>query len=185
MSVKNMYSALDHKDIESELSYAYLHAVASKIGVGCHISNRHEDNRGIDTQLTCWQKFDGCYKEEIDLKIQLKATIKVPTEKSSHFSYFFDGVKQYDFLREKTRNQHRILIVLFLPESKNQWLNVTQEELILKKCAYWVSLRGASESQNATGQTIYLPKEQILTPDSLLGVFEKIALNQSLDYVKP
>jgi hypothetical protein len=48
-----------------------------------------------------------------------------------------------------------------------------------------LTLLEASESQNATGQTIYLPKEQILTPDSLLGVFEKIALNQSLDYVKP
>jgi hypothetical protein len=182
---ENMYSPLGTKDIESELSYAYLHAVASKIGVGCHISTRHEDNRGIDTQLTCWQKFDGCYREEIDLKIQLKATIKQPADSSSHFSYFFDGVKQYDFLREKTQNQHRILIVLFLPSDSIQWLNVTSEELILKKCAYWVSLKGAPESQNSTGQTIYLPKEQILTPDNLLGIFEKIALNKSLDYVTP
>lgn len=35
-------------DIEAELSYAYLHAVASKAAVCCKAGNRHDDNAGID-----------------------------------------------------------------------------------------------------------------------------------------
>lgn len=180
-----MYNPLDPKDIESELSYAYLHAVASKIGVGCKISTRHEDNRGIDAQLTCWEKFGDSYIEEIDLKVQLKATKQIPSETDSHFSYFFKGIKQYDFLREKPKRNHRFLIVLFLPEDASEWLNVNSEQLILKKCAYWVSLRGAEDSTNESGQTIYLPKKQMLTPDNLLSIFEKISRNESWDYVTP
>jgi hypothetical protein len=175
---------LDPKDIESELSYAYLHAVASKVGVGCQISTRHEDNRGIDAQLTCWEQFDEGYKEEIDLKIQLKATIQEPSQTNTHFSYFFKGAKQYDFLREETRTQHRLLIVLFLPKNTEEWLNVQPERLILKNCAYWVSLRGA-ESGNSSGQTVYLPKEQLFTPESLLAIFAKLAKNQHLNYLQP
>lgn len=180
-----MNNPLDAKDIESELSYAYLHAVASKAGVGCKISNRHEDNRGVDVQLTCWEKFEGCYREEIDLKIQLKATIQEPAQSDTHFSYFFKGAKQYDILREETQNQHRFLVVLFLPVNSEEWLNVNSEQLILKNCAYWVSLRGAEMSSNVTGQTVYLPKNQLFTPENLLGIFEKLAKNEHLNYITP
>lgn len=180
-----MYSPLDNKDIESELSYAYLHAVASAIGVNCVCKNRHADNRGIDADLTCWQHFDDSYKEEIDLKIQLKATIKKPSESGAHFSYFFNGAKQYDFLRKETIGQHRLLVVLFLPSNQAEWLNVNPEQLILKNAAYWVSLRGAEASSNDTGKTVYLPKEQVLTPNNLLAIFEKLSKNEPLNYLMP
>jgi hypothetical protein len=176
---------LDPKDIESELSYAYLHAVASKAGIGCKMSPRYEDNRGIDVQLTCYEQFPDCYKEEIDLKIQLKATIQEPSQTDTHFAYFFKGAKQYDLLREETQHIHRLLIVLFLPTNSEEWLNVQPEQLVLKNCAYWVSLRGAEISGNTTGQTVYLPKEQLLTPENLLAIFAKLAKNEHLNYLQP
>ncbi len=179
-----MYSPLNNKDIESELSYAYLHAVASVKGINCEQSNRHADNRCVDATLTCWQDFENSYREEIDLKIQLKATIREPSNTESHFSYFFKGVKQYDFLREETKSQHRLLVVLFLPSNQDDWLKVSPAELILKNCAYWVSLRGADASSNATGTTVYLPKEQVLAPDNLLSVFEKLSKNEPLNYLE-
>jgi hypothetical protein len=182
-----MNNPLDPKDIESELSYAYLHAVASAAGVNCGGANRHTDNRGIDATLTCYEKFadSDSWKEEIDLKIQLKATIKNIPETGTHFSYFFTGVKQYDFLREETRSQHRLLIVLFLPPNRHEWLNVSTEELVLRNCAYWVSLRSADVSSNTTGTTVYIPKEQVLTPDNLLDIFKKLSKNEPLAYQIP
>jgi hypothetical protein len=66
---------LSPNDIESELSYAYLHAVAAKAGVGCKVGSRHDDNAGIDAELTGWGPFPGGgYREEIDIKVQIKAT---------------------------------------------------------------------------------------------------------------
>lgn len=180
---------LDPKDIESELSYAYLHAVVSKVGIGCEIATRHEDNRGIDVKLTCWEQFQDSYKEEIDLKVQLKATIKEPSQTDTHFSYFFHfhngSSKPYDLLCEETKHINRLLIVLFLPTNAEEWLNVHPEQLILKKCAYWVSLRGAEMSSNKSGQTVYLPKEQLLTPENLRDVFVKLAKNEHLNYLQP
>jgi len=180
-----MYSPLDNKDIESELSHAYLHAVASAVGVTCDHTNRHVDNRGIDATLTCWEHFKDSYKEDVDLKVQLKATIKETSNTESHFSYFFKGVKQYDFLREETKCQHRLLVVLFLPSNQKEWLNVNPEQLILKNAAYWVSLRGAEASSNRTGTTVYLPKDQVLTPDNLLAIFGKLSKNEPLNYLPP
>ena len=44
----HIMQALSPPNIESELSYAYLHAVASKAGMACNAGSRHEDNNGID-----------------------------------------------------------------------------------------------------------------------------------------
>jgi Domain of unknown function (DUF4365) len=180
-----MYSPLSNNDIESELSYAYLHAVASSVGINCRVENRHGDNRCVDVVLTCYEKFEGSYREEFDLKIQLKATVATPTETESYFSYFFKGIKQYDFLREETKNQHRILVVLFLPEERKEWLKVSPDQLILKNCAYWLSLRGADACANSSGTTVYLPSEQALSPQNLLTIFERLSKNEPLNYVSP
>jgi len=61
-------------DIEAELSYAYLHAVAAHAGVACRPGDRHEDGRGIDAQLTAWGNWPDSYRTEVNLKVQLKAT---------------------------------------------------------------------------------------------------------------
>lgn len=136
---------LSYNDIESELSYAYLHAVASKIGASCVISNRHEGNHGVDAKITAWGPFNnGGILEEIDIKIQLKATRLTPKITNNHFSYILKGINQYNDLRCEAKAVPRLLVVMFLPDSPDEWLKISSEELILRKCAYWVSLRGAS-----------------------------------------
>jgi hypothetical protein len=176
-------SGLSLLNIESELSYAYLHAVASKAGMSCKIANRHEDNAGIDAQITAWGPFPaGGWQTEVDLKIQLKATIAKPADDGTFFSYFLQGVRRYDFLREETRGIHRVLIVLFLPVEHSDWLSHSAEELALRRCAYWVSLRGAPETTNSRGQTIKIPKKQVLTPDALLELMAGISRNRPPAY---
>jgi hypothetical protein len=148
-------------NIESELSYAYLHAVASKAGMACAVSSRHEDNNGVDANLIAWAPFvNGGYLTEIDIKVQLKATIDVPGDDGTHLSYFLKGVKRYDDLRAETVDVCRILVVLFLPADDTEWLAHSLDELTLRKCAYWVSLRSAPATTNDSGVTIKLPKQQ-------------------------
>lgn len=48
---------LPGNEIESELSYAYLHAVAAKAGMGCEVSGRHSDKQGIDATVTASGNF--------------------------------------------------------------------------------------------------------------------------------
>ena len=42
---------LSQFNIESELSYAYLHAVASRAGFSCTHADRHLDSAGVDAQI--------------------------------------------------------------------------------------------------------------------------------------
>ena len=44
---------LSEKEIESELSYAYLHAVASRAGFACEYAGRHSDRAGNRCAHSC------------------------------------------------------------------------------------------------------------------------------------
>lgn len=160
--------ALSPPNIESELSYAYLHAVASHAGVACSVGSRHEDNNGIDATLTAWGPFaNGGYLTEVTIKVQLKATIAVPADDGIAFSYFLNGVNRYDDLRTETVSSARILIVLFLPADAQEWLNHSADQLALRRCAYWQSLRGAPQTSNRSGATVKLPKNQMFNAQAL------------------
>lgn len=167
-------------DIEAELSYAYLHAVASHAGAACRSAVRLEDNNGIDATLTAWAPFEnGGYLQEVDLKVQLKATVHTPTENETHLSYFLaesnKALPRYNDLRQVTVSVPRILVVLFLPGNYPEWLSHSTDALILKRCAYWVSLRGAPNADNETGVTIKLPKIQAFSPENLRALFSKLS----------
>ena len=174
---------LSTNNIEAELSYAYLHAVASKAGVGCKLGSRHDDNAGIDAELTAWGPFpNGGYRTEVDIKIQLKATTKEPVAQGDYWPYYLNGISRYDDLRKETFATPRLLVVLFLPKNEMDWMALDDEALILRKCAYWVSLKGAKPSSNATAQMIYLPKSQRFDPDGLLGLMAQLSHNKVPTY---
>lgn len=176
-------SPLSLENIESELSYAYLHAIASKAGVACKVAGRHEDNAGVDASLVGWGPFpDGGWRHEVDLKIQLKATIKQPSTVEDSLSYSLSGIARYDDLRSEALATPRILVVLFLPEEAENWIIHTEDALSLRKCAFWVSLRGAKPSENKTAQTIYLPKTQRFDVDGLTSLMAALSRNEIPTY---
>ena len=177
--------ALSPPNIESELSYAYLHAVASHVGMSCHSANRHADNNGVDATVTAWGPFSGGgYLTEVDVKIQLKATISVPADDGANLSYFLQGTARYDDLRTETLQVPRLLVVLFLPKDSKEWLDHTVDQLMLRKCAYWRSLRGAPSVSTGTGTTVKLPKDQMFTPEGLLQLVTFFSWGKPLPYVE-
>ncbi len=167
--------ALTPPDIESELSYAYLHAIASRAGMSCRVSNRHEDNRGIDAQLTAWlpNRADDALCE-VDIKVQLKATIAEPADHGDHYTYRLRGVNRYNDLRSEAVSVFRILVVLFLPRDAAEWLHHSNEQLVLRRCAYWQSLRGAPAIQDDSA-LIQLPKTQVLSPDGIKRLVDRLS----------
>jgi len=166
---KKLIKIMIQQNIESELSYAYLHAIAGKAGMSCSIGTRHDDGEGVDAIVNYRGKLDHSYLTHIQLNIQLKATIKKPIiNENNTFSYFFQGIKRYDKLRTEDSQIYKLLVVLFLPENQDEWLKCTPDELVLKNAAYWVNLYGAPQTTNDTGITIQIPKEHLLTPDGLI-----------------
>ena len=176
-------NSLTSQHIESELSYAYLHAVASQAGVACEVAGRHEDNAGVDARLVGWGPFkNGGYRNEVDIKVQLKATVKPPAMIDDAYAYSLAGISRYDDLRSETVSTPRILIVLFLPTSSSEWITHTEDALSLHKCAYWVSLRKAPASANKHAHTVYLPKSQRFDAAGLTALMSSISRNTIPEY---
>lgn len=82
------------------------------------------------------------------------------------------NVRNYNLLRLPTQTP-RILVVLALPGKQIDWLSVTSEALMLRHCAYWVSLRGQPETENAAATTISIPEVQQFDPEALRMLMEK------------
>jgi hypothetical protein len=83
------------------------------------------------------------------------------------------SLKNYNELRV---NSHvpRILVVVLIPENLSHWVVQSEAELSIRHCAYWVSLRGMPETQNATTVTIELPRSNQFTVEALSTMIQRI-----------
>lgn len=132
---------------KEEFSYAYISAVASTAGYSFQIAPRPLDMVGVDVTIT-GLVFPGS-RRRTRLDLQLKCTsqdildnenIKFPLE-----------IKNYNELINSNPNDDPLLLVVVLvPEKVEDWLRQSETELCLRRCAYWVSLRGQPESTNST-----------------------------------
>jgi hypothetical protein len=177
--------SLTSQNIESELSYAFLHAIAGKAGMSCKMGDRHDDSHGVDAEINFRGVTEHPYIKHVQLNVQLKATVNNPGNDPDFVSYFFQGIQRYNKLRLNDSVCYKILVILFLPADPESWVNCSEDELILKNCAYWVNLYGAEETSNMTGQTIYLPKNQLLTPVELIRLANMAANKNVPTYKKP
>lgn len=133
-----------------------------------------------------WAPFeDGGYLKNASLNIQLKATKQPMKLIDGHYSYSLQGIQRYNALREDTHHVGRILVVMQLPEQEADWFESSEEELSLRKCSYWVSLRGAPETTNQTAQTVYIPKSQVFNPEALRKIGATISRLQFPSYSLP
>jgi len=176
---------MSQQERESELSYAYLHAVCAAAGVGVQNASRQLDNAGIDATLHLRHDFGTpAVLTDLTIHIQLKATVADPNpDPDGRMRYDLRDVDEYERLRVAASTNHRLLAVLYLPGDKSKWLRVDPEHLAMERAAYWISLVGAPPTTNRTSQRIFLPKDNLLTPDGLIDLFRRVAEEQDLTYV--
>lgn len=120
------------------LQVAYLHAVAA--AAGCSLSQPFPDN-GIDWHVSHGSRTH-LVDDEVTVKIQLKATQQIaPAPTAPWFGFTLDN----DHLRKLARDRvavPKILVVMLLPRSVEQWLSARPDALELRHCCYWVNLAG-------------------------------------------
>lgn len=69
----------------------------------------------------------------------------------------------------------RLLVVVTLPNEPEEWLSFSPEQLVLKRCAYWLNLFGRSPTQNKSGETVQLLRAQTFDPGTLSDLMRKAA----------
>ena len=150
-------------DIKSALSIAYVQAVAARAGYTCG-EPPGPDRDSIDLQIAD----GGLMRPKIDL--QLKATAGLKTSENG-FSYELI-IKNYNDLRTDTQTP-RILVILDLPDDEDEWLKISDQELIMRKAAYWISLKGQPDSENSSSITIKISKDNLFDVDALKTLMEQ------------
>ncbi len=101
--------------------------------------------------------------------IQLKATASAKWTDDN--LVFVLPRKNYDDLRAD-RISPAILIVMELPLAEKDWLSCSEDRLVLRRSAWWMSLRGFPET-DTNSKTVHVPKSQMFTPESLVVMMEK------------
>lgn len=174
--------SIQKQDVESELSYAYLHAVAAKAGFACQVTDRLSDNHGIDATVRVLEKMTpDSALTDFTIDIQLKATIQDLTEIDEKFSFSIP-VDQYDKLRSLSAANQKLLLVFRLPRDANDWVTLSEDQLLLKRCAYWVSLRGAPEVTGQESTTVRVPRQNVFSPDAFREIAKARSLEEYLHY---
>ena len=68
-----------------------------------------------------------------------------------------------------------ILGLLILPEDKEQWINWTQEELLIRGCMYWADFSLEAELSNKETVNVTISKKHVINAESLQKILERIA----------
>ena len=147
---------------KAELSFAYLAALSVFAGYTCQ-RGPEPDLDSIDATIRSGDSM----RSQFD--IQLKST-SVP-ERRPDGLHFRLHRKNYNDLTLK-RQSPLILVVLELPVEEKEWLECTAEHLLVRRCAWWMSLRGRSPI--ATGsKVVVIPHAQRLHETSLEQLMDR------------
>lgn len=148
--------------IQEQLSLAYVRAVVFRAGWTLSVPLV---DRGIDGTLEA--PIRGMNKVDF----QLKATT-VYTIQGRDIAYDL-RVENYNQL-VAADGVPMILILFLMPDDPGQWLSHAEDELCLRKCAYWVDLMGLTRSSNASTHRVHIPLANPFHPDDLQGMFDQV-----------
>ncbi len=130
--------------------------------------------------------------DEVTIKVQLKATYQLApnpparrppppsTERGAppprHTGRFFSFTLDNDHLAKLARTPvsvHKILVVMIVPRSQDQWLRAGHDRLDLRHCCYWTNLAG----HPITGRrrtTVRIPTARIFDDRALCEIMTRV-----------
>lgn len=153
-------------------SYAYIHAVASAAGYSSEVT-KERDRYGIDLTIA---GEEGDFFPQLDVQAKC-ISMDVPNDQFVRYPL---KLKNYNDLRTEKITAPRILVVVLVPEKIEDWLHQSEQEMCMKYCAYWKSLRGERETKNTTSVTVSLPRTNLFSVDALKSLMQRIAAGETL-----
>ncbi len=171
---------LTKQHVEEDLSRAYVQAVAARAGVILRLGDRSHDYT-IDGTFSQISYIHGRRHESgFHLDFQLKATKNLIIA-DGLVKHDLD-VETYNYLVSRCKTPGTtplVLIVFSLPNDENAWLSLSEEELILRHCCYWISLDGTF-SLNRYSRRIEILQQNLLTPETVIDLLRKVAEGKEL-----
>jgi hypothetical protein len=163
---------LPRSHIQERLSEAYVRAVLARTDFSLQWNKERE--YGVDFKIQRIVKLRNGKLTESgpSLECQLKASTACKI-KDKQVVYDME-VTDYNKL---VSVDDRLLILYHMPANINYWIQVTEEKLILQKCCYWAHIKGPW-SDNISQQRVFIPNDQLFTPDSIDTLLCKLRLGE-------
>jgi hypothetical protein len=159
-------------DQKQQFSFAYARAVAAAAKVA--VNEPSVDDDSVD--LSFRKRGGGGTVRSPQLDAQLKCTESANIH-PGHIAYPLK-LKNYDELRPTNLLVPRILIVVTVPDDLTDWLKHSEDELAMRKCGYWLSLRGMAATTNQTNVTVHLPRANVFSVAQLIQMMQRIGNRQ-------
>ncbi len=159
---------MDISQQKEQFSNTYVRAIVSVAGYSTYRPEVDDDS--VDIGIAARGGKGAIISPRIEL--QLKCTARdILYDSSIRYPL---KLKNYNDLRVNALVP-RILVVVLVPENLAEWLQQTEEELCLRYCAYWISLREMSAIENKTNVTIEIPRSNQFTIEQLQSIIQRIS----------
>jgi Domain of unknown function (DUF4365) len=155
---------------QEALSRAYVQAVAAQAGFG---HTPRQTDYGIDLSLyeIIWRG-RRCFESGIILDVQVKSTTRA-AKKTTVIGYDLD-VKSFDDLRYPGARNPRLLVVVVFPRETARWLSQSEDELVIRHCAYWVTLEGSGPTTRRRSVRVRIPRTNVFSVAGLQALMGRI-----------
>jgi hypothetical protein len=153
---------------KQEFSKAYVKAVAAAAGYATYEPTVDDDS--VDLGLAARGGNGTVRSPRLDL--QLKCTARdIVRDTTVNFPLL---IKNYDELRPEDFMVPRVLVVVVVPDNLPDWIHHSEQELLLRHCGYWYSLRGMQPTENVGNVTVNIPRIQLLDVAGLSDIMHRI-----------
>lgn len=159
----------DLTDLQAAFSHAYIRAIAHAAGYFVEEPGRGSDGDGIDLMIL--DRGPGGVVRSPRLDIQAKSTVSPVLEDPFPYDLV---VKNYNELCASNYQIPRILVVVAVPRDAIDWVHATEQELTLRYCGYWLSLRGEKETTNTSTVRVRMPRSQPFHAAELQSLMQRI-----------
>ncbi|MEY3212505.1 MAG: hypothetical protein RIT28_2986 [Pseudomonadota bacterium] len=155
---------------QGELGIAYVRAVASAAEVFVEDGGRFADLDGVDLSLFTRDAIGVVGSRR--LHVQVKTWTGSPEGDTIPYDL---KRKSYNDLRIAAPQVPRLLVLVLVPPDPSEWVTHTNEALLLRRCGYWLSLRGAPPTPNDAQVRVSVPRAQVFDVPTLRGLMAQLA----------
>lgn len=157
-----------HRSAQMEqFSLAYVRAVAAASGYTLYKPEVDDDS--VDLVVTASGDTGLRRRPRVELQVKCTAADLI----SNGVIKFPLRIKNYDDLRGEDLILPRLLVVVLVPRDVADWLEQSESQLVMRRCAYWASVRGLPETENAETVTVDVPRHQVFSMEELSGIMRE------------
>jgi len=157
----------NHK--KEQFANAYVRAVAAVSGYTCY--KPEPDTDSVDWGIAAIGGNGTRRSPRLELQLKCTAHGSFGDDNCLHYPL---KLKNYNDLRPSNLMVPRLLVVVTIPEDISDWLVQSEDQMILRRCGYWLSLKGLPDTTNENKVTVPLPRSNIFSVESLNAMMSRI-----------